>query len=313
MGLLIYPAVYGTDPALGFGVGPCRDAAAGVPGTAGLCQEKPPRFAPSRGPRGGANPTRPRHPSPPRAGQTDGQTEGGTEGRRRRLPARGGGTTSPVKLRRPPAAAGLYKREWPGCRSPSISGRGGAGSRPLSPATCAPRAGSCTAAMGTSLPAAASLGGTGFIRAQGVGATCPDPRSGLWIWRMRRMLPGAPGVFRRWQPQRGERPSRGRWGEKGTRGGRGLQPSRGSSALPLLLSPLFPPPLLGAVPGGGWSGCGTPRCRPPPPLPSPDHPPCVPRVAAVHSSGLRPGDAPRSGGELGGEGESPVPVSGENG
>ncbi|XP_071672797.1 uncharacterized protein [Patagioenas fasciata] len=203
VGLLIYPAVYGTDPALGFGVGPRWDAAAGVPGTAGLCQEKPPRFALSRGPRGGANPTRPRHPSPRRAGQTAGQTEGGTEGRRRRLPARGGGTTSPVKLRRPPAAAGLYKREWPGRCSRSISGRGGVGSGPLSPGHLRAPGRLLYGGHGD-VP-----GGRGLIRAGGVGATCPDPRLGLWIWRMRRMLPGAPGVFRRRQPQRGERPARG--------------------------------------------------------------------------------------------------------
>lgn len=127
------------------------------------------------------------------------------------------------------------------------------------------------------------------------------------------MLPGASGVFRRWQPQRGERPSRGRWGEKGARGARGLQPSRGSSALPLLPSPLFPPPLLGAAPGGadraaGPPGAGTPRRSPPrtirPVSRGRSHP---------GGSGLRPGGAPCSGGELGGEGERPVPVSGEKG
>lgn len=95
MGLLIYPAVYGTDPELGrFAVG--RDRDFGSPREPrGLFQPKPTPSSPLRGiPESGGVPAKP-HPDPPAApgpppppapspprGGPDGRTEGGTDRRR---------------------------------------------------------------------------------------------------------------------------------------------------------------------------------------------------------------------------------------
>lgn len=132
------------DPALGrFAVG--RDRDFGSPREPrGLFQPKPTPSSPLRGipesggvPVRGKTPSRPSRrpgtsptasavPSPRRAGPDggregrtdggrDGRTEGGRDrrteggGSRPRGGGGGGGTTSPVKPRRPPAAAGLYK------------------------------------------------------------------------------------------------------------------------------------------------------------------------------------------------------------
>lgn len=268
MGLLIYPAVYGTDSALGcFGVGPRRDAAAGVPGTAGLFQAKPPGFGPSRGPRGGANPTRPRHP--PRGGpdrRPAGQTVGGRDGRTEEAaPGPGGGTTSPVKLRRPPAAAGLYKREWPGRRSRSISGRGGVGSAPLSLSP-------------------------GHLRAPGR-LLYRRP----WGHRCRQLPPSAAGGSS--VPGAWERRARTPGGGCGYGGGGGCFPEPRECFGAGSRSGESDPPEV----GGGNRGCGGSGSAAQPGLLRPALAP------------LAAGDAPRSGGELGGEGERLVPVSGEKG